>query len=58
MRNDMHMSLQSFSASFKLKQTILLMAMTITAGAITQQDLLIDNGDKPSSALTSSVMLT
>ena len=52
------MSLQIFSARFKLKQTILPKAMTITAGAIAQQDLLIDNGVPPSSASTSSVMLT
>jgi hypothetical protein len=57
MRNDMHMSLQIFPARFKLKETILPMAMTITTGAIAQPDLLINNGAPASSASTSSVML-
>ncbi len=43
-RTDLHTSLQIFAARFKLKQTILPMALLISVAAIVQPPLQLDHG--------------
>ena len=57
-RTDLHTSLQIFAARFKLKETILPMALIINVAAIAQPPLPIDQGAPPFSDSVISAMLT